>query len=261
MIDNNSILQRQTSEEENAFQTITKETKYIKKEFAKLQGEVRKKIKSIEDSKSRLIEVVEDLGILRGDDIQRVDEAEDVLGVFRIIKKFWSLLDYEYFEHIVENLCGDQEMKMLHEYTAKLRKFCEKSKVHCLPIASDDHNDDSLNKLYIRLNLKCLNVSQNLLELKSSFANILGCDASNLVLLSIESGSILLVFFVVVFDRNCILEKGPDSLSSEQQEALKRKHVISLEYNSITIFCDPKQSLHPNHADGEFKFWIKMKPP
>lgn len=245
-----SELTRQPSEDENSVQVINKETRNIKLEFADLKERICDKI----TNKKKLILVLKRMEILTPDDMQSVEEADDVSDVFLVIEKYWSLLDYRYFAYIAQKLCSDAGRKMVEEYTAKLERFCRNRIVNCPPdcLKNDHQSDGRGNKIYVKLNLKILNVPvANILAFKCCLADILHLRPSDLILLSIGDGSILVTYMVLACVGDHIFEKGPDSLSSEQQTALKREHVTSLQYNLIVIYSDPQTSKLLDHT-GRF---------
>lgn len=259
IVNNNDVkLQPETLEDQNELQTIDKETEDIMYEFARLQRKIRIKIESKFKDKRKLIIVVKELKILSKDDVKHIDGAADILDVFLVIQKYWSILDYRCLVHIAESLCDDAEMKEVETYTANLENFCKNRIVNCPPeCLKNDHQDDGRrNKIYVKLNLEILNVSvEDIKKFKRRLATILHCSVDDLILLSIEDGSILLTFMVGAAIGDTMFKKGSDSLSSEQQAALKRERVMSLQYNSVIIFYDLQKGLHPSQK-GKFNSFL-----
>lgn len=231
---------RQKLEDKSLIQAIRNETKAIKLKFAGLQQEIRTSITNKLKDRRVLVAIVSEMEILSEDDMRRVTDAPDTLGVYLIIKNYWSLLDYTYFAFIVRTLCGERENKMLEEYTAALEKFCRNRIVDC---PYDD--SESKKKIYVKLDTEVLKKDSKRDHTKFTcwLANILHCEASDLELLSIEEGSILITFLVVSFVGDRLFEKGCESLSIEQQDALRTECVITLKYESITIFSNTQTSV------------------
>ena len=138
----------------------------------------------------------------------------------------------------------------MKEYCEEIKRFCER-RVTELPTGSLGNGTDhsGMKKLTVTLNLKDPSL-KHIKDLKVVIANILGCLASQLVLENIENGSVLVTFLMVASVGAKLLLTRP--LTTEQKNALRKKHVISLKYESTIVFnvdteIDIQQSQHPHH--------------
>ena len=213
------------------YQVITTDMKVMKRKFSTL---LEKVWKSIDDYRGTVACLL-DMAILSEEDEKQVKEAPNVNEIRIILaQKYWSFLDHENLQHIVETKCGDTEQKLMKEYSEKVKQFCERS-VTELPsgFLGSDTDHTGKKKLLVRLDLKDPSL-KHIKDVKVVIANILGCQASNLVLHDIENGSILVTFLVVASIGAELFETK--SLTSEQEDLLRKEHVISLKFESTIFF-------------------------
>ena len=208
----------------------------MKFKFSSLQHRIRK---SIADTPG-LVNLVLGMNILSEDDEEKVRNTPSEVDT--ILTKYWSFLDYENFEHIVENMCGENEKRLTKAYSEEVKKFCER-RVSELPpdsLGNSAINDDGMKKLRVVLNLDDPALKR-IKDLKIVIANILECRASQLVLQDIKGGSVLVTFLLTASIGARIFRK---SLSDKQKAALRDEHVTSLMYES-TVFFSEKCNIQP----------------
>ena len=235
----------QLSEEtQDLYQVITNDVRKMKRTFFAL---LQKIWESFDDQKG-IMACLLDMAILSEEDEKHVKEATSINDIrISLAQKYWSFLDYENLELIVETKCGDTEQKMMKEYGEEVKRFCER-RVTEIPAGSLNDGTDhaGMKKLIVTLNLKDPSL-KHIVQIKVVIANILGWPASKLVLHDIEIGSVLVTFLVVgatLFETR--------SLTPEQEDALRKEYVISLNYDSTFVFnTDTEMEVQQsNHQKG-----------
>ena len=216
--------------QEDFYQVVTNDVRKMKHKFFTLQQKIWE---SFDDQKG-ITACLLDMAILSEEDEKQVKEATSINDIrISLAQIYWSFLDYENLEPIVETKCGDTEQKMMKEYGEKVKRFCER-RVTEFPAGSlnngTDHAGPGMKKLIVALNLKDPSLKR-IKQIKVVVANILGCPASKLILYDIEDGSVLVTFLVVGAK---LLETR--SLTPEQEDALRKEYVISLNYDSTFVF-------------------------
>ena len=212
---------------EDLQQRIYADISKIKRSFSCLQAVTRENIK---DHK-KLIAHVMGMDILSKEDEQEVKRAGNTDEVFIVLAKYWSFLDFENLEDIIEHNCGEAEQIKMQEYGKEVKRFCER-RVSDFPPDSlrSDISRVGLEELHFVLDIT--NPSLNRIkDLKRVIATILGLNASKLVLVSIGGGSVVATVLTAPSTAKQIC-----SLTKKQEDALKEVQVISLKFRSRLIF-------------------------
>ena len=211
------------------YHKITKDVDLMKRKFSSLQNKIWIKMKNQLDL---IVELALGMGILSEDDEKRIYESPS--EVRKILTKYWSFLDYGNLEHIVDEVCGEEEQKKMKEYTVEVKKFCER-RISEFPSGSlgSGIKHPGMEKLYVMLNLNDPFLKR-IKDLKVVFANILGCPASKLVLQNIENGSVLVTFLITATLGAELFERT--SLTDKQKEELRKEQVISIKYESVYVY-------------------------
>ena len=202
----------------------------IRRNFSSLQEQIWKSIDDIQG----LVRLVLGMSILSEDDEKQIQQTPS--NVSMILTKYWSFLDFENLDHIVEEKCSCAEKRMMKEYKEEVQQFC-KRRVSEFPRDSlgSGGNDSGMKKMYVTLNLDDPALKR-IQHLKIVIANILGCRASELVLQNIEYGSVLVTFLLTAaVGARLFLEKR--ALTAKQKAALKDQHVTSLKYEMTLLFA------------------------
>ena len=155
------------------YQQFHSDIKGIKYAFAQLLVQVRR---SITDCKE-LIAYVLDVGILSEEEEEQIQGASDTIDVIAILRKYWSFLDCEPLDGIIDHICSDAERRALQEYREQLASFCNRrvSSFH----GGDQHAERKGTHVEFDLNDPAVRRVRNL---KIVIANILECRASELIL-------------------------------------------------------------------------------
>lgn len=212
------------------YQRIVTDTRRIKLKFSTLQDEIWKSINDIQG----LVQLVLGMGILSKDDEEHIRKNPSDVSI--ILTKYWSFLDFENLEHIVERKCSSVEKKMMKEYKEEVQMFCQRRVSELPPNSLDSSvNNAGMRKLCILLDLDDPAL-QHIRHLKMAIANILGCRTSDLVLQSIEPGSVLVTYLVNATVGAKLFETR---MTAKQKAALKSNNVTWIRYDEkITILCD-----------------------
>ena len=213
---------------EDLYHSMYTDTKKIKRSFSRLQAKMRQNV----TNHKRLIAHIMGMNILSEEDEQEVKKANNTDDVFIVLAKYWSFLDFENLEDIIEHNCGKPEQTLMKEYSEEVKRFCER-RVSEFPRDSlcSDTNHDGMKELYIVFDLTDPSLNR-IKHLKFVVANILGCPASKLVLVNIGGGSVVATFLITT----SLIAKLICSLTKEQEDALKAAQVISLKFQSRLIF-------------------------
>ena len=214
----------------------------MKFKFSSLQNRIWKSISDTRD----LAKLVLGMKILSEDDEEKVRNTPNEVDM--ILTKYWSFLDYENFEHIVENMCGENEMRLMKVYSEEVKRFCER-RVSELPPDPFGNGPSTSNggrkKLCIALDLADPAL-KHIKDLKIVIANILGCRTSELVLHDIGRGSVL-VTFLLTASIGARVFKTP--LTAIQKATLREEHVISLTYDSTVFFSE--KEIQPKEGNSK----------
>ena len=198
----------------------------MKHKFACLQDQIW----SVIDDRRELSSYLVEMNMLSNDDENQVKDT-----CIYLAQRNWSFLDYENLEHIVEKKCSTVEQQKMKEYDKEMQRFCER-KVSEFPPCSfgSDISHTGMKKLYVTLDLSKSDPSlKQIKDLKHSIAEIFGFSTSKLVLYEIENGSV--VTFLVTSSAG--VEPLECSLNAQEEDVLKREHVVSLKYESKFIFA------------------------
>ena len=203
-----------------------RDTRRIKLKFSILQDEVWKTITDIEG----LVQLTLGMGILSKDDEEHIRKTPSAVSI--ILTKYWSFLDFENLEHIVERKCGNAEKRMMKEYKGEVEIFCRR-RVSELPPNSlgSSSTNTGMKKLCVKLALDDPAL-HTIRHLKMTIANILGYRTSDLVLQNVEPGSVLVTYSVNDTVGAKLVEQR---MTARQKVALKINKAIWIRYDGKTI--------------------------
>ncbi len=122
------------------------------------------------------------------EDLRRAASIDEI---FVIVSPFWSFLDFEILEDVIELYGADSDRHNLAEYVTELKKFLNSWKVEPCKI-SRLVDDKKRMKLCFKLDTHSLAIYP---DLKAAIARVFDVPVYALHLHSIESGSIQLIFF------------------------------------------------------------------
>ena len=132
--------------------------------------------------------------LLLSDRQRDLEKAESIDEIFVIVCPFWSFLDYEILEDIInsKDLGADSDRQNLAVYTTNLKDFLHSWKVEPHKVFRDDSvSTRSRMKLHFKLDTESLSMYR---DVKAAIARILDIQVSALQLCSIEEGCTELVF-------------------------------------------------------------------
>ena len=132
--------------------------------------------------------------LLLSDRQRDLEKAESIDEIFVIVCPFWSFLDYEILEDIInsKDLGADSDRQNLAEYVTNLKDFLHSWRVEPRKVSRDDSvSTGSRVKLHLKLDTKLLSMYR---DVKIAIARILDIQVSALQLCSIEEGCTELVF-------------------------------------------------------------------
>ena len=220
---------------EDLYQQVVKDTRRIKLKFSALQEKIWKSITDIQG----LVRLALGMGILSKDDEEQIRETPSAVSI--ILIKYWSFLDFENLEHIVEHMCSNAEKEKMKEYKEEVEMYCRRRVSEFPPDSlASSSNHTGMKKLCVNLALDDPAL-QSIRHLKMAIANILGCRTSDLVLQNVEPGSVLVTYSVN--DTICakLIEQR---MTAKQKAALKANKVMWIKYDGkiITFSADRESS-------------------
>ena len=77
----------------------------------------------------------EDKGFLKEEE-NRIDEAKNVVEIFRILNPYWNYVDYEFLEHIVEEFGTSELKEEMKKYITELDQFEKETTVQDFSLAT-----------------------------------------------------------------------------------------------------------------------------
>ncbi len=123
------------------------------------------------------------------EDLRRAASVDEI---FVIVSPFWSFLDFEILEDVIELFGADSDRHNLAEYVTELKQFLNSWKVEPCKISRLD-DDKSRMKICIKLDTDSLAIYR---DLKIAIARIFEVEVYALHLHSIEDGCIQLIFIL-----------------------------------------------------------------
>ena len=132
--------------------------------------------------------------LLLSDRQRDLEKAESIDEIFVIVCPFWSFLDYEILEDIInsKDLGAESDRQNLAEYVTNLKDFLHSWKVKPHKVSRDDsESSGSRVKLHFKLDTNSLSMYR---DVKIAIARILDIRVCALRLCSIEEGCTELVF-------------------------------------------------------------------
>ena len=182
---------------------MTNDIKNIKKKFTNLQTATRESLKKSEtvdllslvalltSYRSSCAVIDKESDMLLADQQGDLRRAASVDEIFVIISPFWSFLDFEILEDVIEKFGAESDQSDLATYFTELKKFLNTWKVEPCKISRLD-DDKKKVKFCFKLDTDSLAIYR---DLKAAIARILKVDVYALHLHSIEPGCIQLIFF------------------------------------------------------------------
>ena len=209
----------------------------MKSKFATLQTMIRNEIIKGNTHHKALAAHLSGMYILSEEHKEQVGNASTVDEIFFHLPSYWSFLDFSNLENIVENFCSPEceARKKLEQYKRDVRDFCER-RISEYPKGSLDN--DGIDKVVVTLDLQDPLI-KHVLNLKEVIADILGEEASKLVLQNVGSGSVVVTYLIATsVGEKLFLESSgtAKALTQEQKDKLQEVNVVSLKFKEITIY-------------------------
>ena len=186
-------------------QQLTNEIRAIEKKYIGLQTATRVSLKMnktvdllslralLTSYRASRAVIEKESNMLLADQQEDLKRAASIDEIFVIISPFWSFLDFEILENVIELFGVDSDRQNLAEYVTELKEFLNSWKVKPCKISRLD-DDDSRMKICIKLDTDSLAIYR---DLKAAIARIFEVDVYVLHLHSIEDGCIQLIFFLL----------------------------------------------------------------
>ena len=218
-------------------QKIRSDSQKMKDKFATLQTMIRNEIIKGNTDHKALAAHVSGMYILSEQHKEQVGNASTVDEIFFHLPQYWSFLDFSNLENIVENFCSPEceARKKLEQYKLDVRDFCKRRVSEC---PEGSLNDDGIDEVVVILDLEDPLI-EHVRNLKLVIADILGEEASKLVLKNIGKGSVVLTYLIATSVGEKLFLESPGTakpLTQEQKDKLLEANVVSLRFKEVTIF-------------------------
>ncbi len=207
-------------------QQLKNDIKTIERKYVRLQTATRESLK-----KSRSVDLLSLVALLTSYRASRaviesesnmllahqqeeLRKAASVDEIFVIVSPFWSFLDFEILEDVIELFGADSDRQNLAEYVTEHKQFLNSWKVSPCKISPLD-DDKSRMKICIKLDTDSLEIYR---DLKIAVARIFEVEVYALHLHSIEDGCIQLIFIlpaivhIIVTKRDQLAQINPSVL-------------------------------------------------
>ena len=206
-------------------------TKGIVTEFKKLTNVVYESLRSRVEHSSVVLTLSKD-DVMVFDDDDRLNEAKNMLDVFKALLPHCSYFNYDLLKLVVEVHGSKEDRKHMGEYLQSFTKYCE-----AMPCAEEVYGNEDSRSKRIKIKFK-VNFDRHQLKVdslrrvKNNIARHLRVNTSSLYLRKIEEGCVLLEFLVPRFLFERIFPLNEDQMAS-----------LCKDVNVISIQCDDP-SLH-----------------
>ncbi|XP_064385878.1 uncharacterized protein LOC135334573 isoform X2 [Halichondria panicea] len=184
-------------------QQLTNDIKSIEKKFTNLQTATRESLKKsdtvdllslvalLTSYRSSRAVIESESNMLLAHQQEELRRAASIDEVFVIVSPFWSFLDFEILEDVINKFGAESDQSDLATYFIELKDFLNTWKIEPCKISRLD-DDKKRVKFCFKLDADSLAIYR---DLKAAIARILKVPVYALHLHSIENGSIQLLFF------------------------------------------------------------------
>ena len=206
-------------------------TKQINSRFKKLLKQVYESLQQHEKFGSVVLTLTED-DVMIFDQDDKLDEAKNMLDVFKAIRPHCSYFNYDLLKLLVDVHGSKEDKASFEDYLLAFTTYCEA--MPCAEKVCGDGNSQSRRvKLVFKVNFDRQRLKPDTLRsIKCNIAKHLNIPPSSLYLLSVKEGCVSLEFLIPSFLFKCIV-----SLSDEQKAALYNKDgVISIQCDKPNLF-------------------------
>ena len=194
----------------------------IRREFAKLQTVIRQSLKKNSVTAKEVVTHVFGYVVSEADK-EKLNKAEQSLeDVFKLLTGYWSFLDCDLLDSIVEVYGSDEDRKRMVEYQKKLQDFCERRVISEIPRETQIHVCNQMT-MSVKLNMSDPRLCE-IKEIKSKVCKILKVDPATLVIKEIKKGCVKVTYFIL----ESVLELLKRPLTEEQREAFRAASILSL---------------------------------
>ena len=195
----------------------------LQKSFATLQTAIRRSLKEREVSTQDVIAHVIGFGV-SDEHKKELMALNSVDRVFITLTDYWSFLDCDLLENIVENYGCDSDQERIEKYQEELTSFC-KRRISEVPnknlILSSDQTHE---QMVVKLNISDPRLTI-IKDLKIKICKVLSIEPWSLQIMEVKEGCVLVTFLIPIQISKCLFSK---SLTEAQREDLSNLSVLTL---------------------------------
>ena len=178
------------------------------------------------------------------DQLDQIERAEDVEGVFNILDKYYSFFNYIILEKIIGWFGTSEDKERLETYTGNFKRFCKRRTFECPPDIFGNTVDEGKTDLIVKYEESWDPTEggcplETVQRLRNSLGEILEVEPETLYLCQIDKGCVELLFQVPSFAAEDIFP-----LSMEQERSLASVGVTRLTCGSYRFPQPPEVYLH-----------------
>lgn len=211
--------------EENLEFKIRLDMDQIQKSFATLQTDIRKSLKDKGIPTQDIVAHVIGFGVDEID-VQKLEVETSLDRVFIVLrtKLYWSFLECDLLDSIVENYGNDTDHDRMEKYKGELKSFCDR-RLSEVPQGTLHLSDDQTRERIIaKLNIGDPRLSV-IKDLKMKICKVLSIEPCILRIMEVKKGCIQVTFLIPIHVSEILLT---ESLTIAQRHSLEALSVLSL---------------------------------
>ena len=159
-------------------------------------------------------------------DKEKLKKEESLDQLFILLKKYWSFLEYNMLESIVQTYGSDSDLSRMEQYKESLKAFCN-TPLSEMPQESLLLNDDKIRDQIIAVLSITDPTFRAIMDLKIKLCTILRVEPHTLQLMEINKHSLEVKFMILDHSSRSIVS---ERLSESQEDSLSELSVIFLIY-------------------------------
>ena len=192
----------------------------IQRKFAILQTVIRKSLKERGVPTQEIVAHVIGLGVAKTDK-QKLESEESLDRVFIVLTGYWSFLDYDLLDSIVEIYGNDTDRDRMEAYNEELKLFCNRRLSEVPERNLILSNDQTREQMVVKLNVSDPRLSV-IRDLKIKACKVLNAKPCELQIKEVKEGCVQVTFLIA------IKHLFVSSLTEAQCDDFKALSILSL---------------------------------
>ena len=161
----------------------------------------------------------------------QLQTATNTHTILSVIRKFWSFLDYDLLEHMIEFLGNEDDKKRMVKYRENFDQYAKRRIIECPNIKPVD--DDNWENVYIKLDLKLETFTINeLREFRFKISEIIGVSVSAIHFCCVKRGCIQVMLQIPCFMKKIIFPLVPEKENTLKQLGVTQFSCLDYVYSA-----------------------------